>query len=104
MKNWTYYFLNDMINIKDFDSSLLKIDKKSSQNIGIYGYITIKGIDDYKNVYGVNLLYLIICKVDGFIEEKNESRCLVFDSTDESKKVLKNTQNFGMGLKIRLRQ
>ena len=95
-----------MINIKDFYSSLLKIDKKSFQNIGIYyiGYITIKRIDDYKNLYGVNLLYLIICKVDGFVEEKDESRYLVFDSTDESKKVLKNTQNFGMGLKIRLRQ
>ena len=39
-----------MINIKDFDSSLLKIDKKSYKNIGIYniGYITIKEIDDYK--------------------------------------------------------
>ena len=29
IKNWTYYFFNDMINIKDSDSSLLKIDKKS---------------------------------------------------------------------------
>ena len=33
-----------MINIRDFDSSLLKIDKKSYKNIGIYniGYIKIK--------------------------------------------------------------
>ena len=29
IKNQTYYFFNDMINIKDFDSSLIKIDKKS---------------------------------------------------------------------------
>ena len=28
IKNWTYYFSNDMINIEDFDSSFLKIDKK----------------------------------------------------------------------------
>ena len=44
IKNRTYYFFNDMINIKDFDSSLLKIDKKSSKNIVIYniGYITLK--------------------------------------------------------------
>ena len=28
IKNRTYYFLNDMINIKDFDSNLIKIDKK----------------------------------------------------------------------------
>ena len=44
IKNRTYYFFNDMINIKDFDSSLIKIDKKSYKNIAIYnvGYITIK--------------------------------------------------------------
>ena len=29
IKNRTYYVFNDMINIKDFDSSLLNIDKKS---------------------------------------------------------------------------
>ena len=52
IKNWTYYFFNDMINIKDFDLSLLKIGKKSYKNIGIYntGYITIKKIDDYENI------------------------------------------------------
>ena len=55
-----------MINIKDFDSCLLKIDKKSYKNIDIYyiGYITIKKIDDYENIYSVNRLYLIIDKVD----------------------------------------
>ena len=36
IENRTYYFYNDMINIKDFDARLLKIDKKSYQNIGIY--------------------------------------------------------------------
>ena len=55
-----------MINIEDFDSCLLKIDKKSYKNIDIYyiGYITIKKIDDYDNIYSVNPLYLIIDKVD----------------------------------------
>ena len=44
IKNRKYYFLNDMIGIKNFDSSLRKIDKKSYKNIGIYniGYIPIK--------------------------------------------------------------
>ena len=48
IKNRMYYFFNVMIIFKDFDSSLLKIDKKSYQNIVIYhiGYITIKTIDD----------------------------------------------------------
>ena len=34
-KNGTYYFFNDMINIKKFDPSLIEIDKKSYKNIGI---------------------------------------------------------------------
>ena len=44
IKNRMYYFFNVMMIFKDFDSSLLKIDKKSYQNIVIYntGYITIK--------------------------------------------------------------
>ena len=29
IKNQTYYFYNDMINIKNFDPILLKIDRKS---------------------------------------------------------------------------
>ena len=48
VKNRTYYFFNDTINTKDSDPSLIKIDKKSYKNIGIYyiGYITIKSISD----------------------------------------------------------
>ena len=70
IKNRTYYFYNDVINIEEFDSNLLKIDKKLCKDIDIYyiGYITIKKIDDYENIYSVNLLYLMIGKVDGHIE------------------------------------
>ena len=44
LKNRTYYFYNDIIDLENFKSSLLKIDKKSYKDIGIYniGYITIK--------------------------------------------------------------
>ena len=54
-----------MVNIKDFDSSLLKIDQKLYKNIGFYSneYIAIKTIDDYENIHSVNPLYLIIGKV-----------------------------------------
>ena len=43
IKNWTYYFYNDSINIKKSDSNLLKINKESYKDNGIYniGYITI---------------------------------------------------------------
>ena len=90
IKNRTYYFFNDITNIEEFDSNLLKIDKKSYKDSDIYyiGYNTIKKIGDYENIYSVNLLYLIIGKVDRYIEEKNESKYLVFDSTDENKEVL----------------
>ena len=44
IKNRTYYFYNDIIDLENFDSSLLKLDKKIYKDIGIYniGYITIK--------------------------------------------------------------
>ena len=44
IKNWTYYSYNDKINLKNFEQNLLKVDRKSYKNIGIYdiGYITIK--------------------------------------------------------------
>ena len=35
IKNGTYYFYSDMIDIKTFDSDLLKIDKKSYKDNGI---------------------------------------------------------------------
>ena len=53
IKNRTYCFYNDIIDLKDFDASLLKIDKKSYKSIGIYniGYITIKKNDDCVRVF-----------------------------------------------------
>ena len=90
IKNRTYYFFNDMINIKNFDPSLIKIDKKSYNNIGIYyiRYITIKSISDFENINHVNPLYLIIGNVDGYIQENYGNKYFTFASTDENKKVL----------------
>ena len=105
-KNRTCYFYNDIINIEEFDSNLLKIDKKSYKDIDIYyiGYITIKKIDDCENIYSVNPLYLIIGKVDGHIEcnsvqKNNGNKYLVFDSTDENKEVLKKYTELWDGIK-----
>ena len=44
IKNRTYYFYDDMISIKNFDPSFLKLDKNSYKNIAIYyiGYIAKK--------------------------------------------------------------
>ena len=91
IKNGTYYFFNDMINIKGFDPSLLKRDTKSYKNISIYniGYITIKNIDDYKRIYSINHLYLSIGKAIGQIEENNGKKHLVFDSGNQQQRSIK---------------
>ena len=74
IKNWTYYFYNDQIDLKDFDTKLLKIDNKDYKEIDIYylGYVTIKEIGDYNNINSVNPLYLMIDEMIGHIEEKYE--------------------------------
>ena len=78
IKNRTYYFYNDQIDLKDFDAKLLKIDKKDYNEIDIYyiGYVTIKKIGDYNDINSVNSLYLIINQMISHfecnsIEEKN---------------------------------
>ena len=72
-KNQTYYFFNDMMNIKDFDPNLLKIDKKPYKNIDNYniGFITVKDFY-YVKSNSVNPLYLIISEADKYIKEKME--------------------------------
>ena len=103
IKNRTYYLYNDLINIKDFDPKLLKLDRKSYKNIGIYyiGYITKK--DEYK-INSVNPLYLLLHRTDGFIEKKRENKYLNIAFTDSNNEVLKNMQKFGVELKIKFRR
>ena len=69
---------------------MLKIDKKSYKDIGIYniGYITIKKIGDCANIYSVNPFYLRITHANGCIEEKGVNKYLIFDSIDENKELL----------------
>ena len=101
IKNRTYYFFDDMINITNFDPNLLKIDKKSYKNIDIYyiGYITMKD-SDYVKINSVNPLYLIIDEVDGHFEEKNGNKYLILDFTDKNKEVLKKYTQLWEGIKI----
>ena len=58
-------------------------------NIYYIGYVRIKKVGDYENIHSVNPLYLIFSGVHGFTEEKDRNKYLIFDSTDENKKVLK---------------
>ena len=125
IKNRTYYFYNDIINIKNFDASLFKIEKKSYKDIDIYnnGYITKKKIDDCENIYSVNPLYLFIDHTSGHIEEKDlnplylncdhasgyikengVNKHLVFDSTDENTELLKKYSDVWNGVKNKIKE
>ena len=85
IKNRTYYYFNDIIDIKDFQSNLLKIDKKQYKDIDIYyiGYITIKNFGDCENIRSVNPLYLIIYSATGYFKEKYGEKYLILDSTEK---------------------
>ena len=85
---------------------MLKINKISYRDIGIYniGHITIKKIDDCKNIYSVNPLYLRINHASGYIEEKGVNKYLIFDSTDENKELLKKYNDVWNGIKNKIEE
>ena len=89
VKNWTSYFFNDAINIKDFHPSLIKKTKVIQKHWYLsYQMHHKKSMSDCENINSVNPLYLIIGNVDGYIEESNGNKYLTFSSTDRNKKVL----------------
>ena len=59
IKNRTYYFYNDQIDLKDFDARLLRVDKKDFNEIDFYyiGYVTVKKVAHCNNINSVNSLY-----------------------------------------------
>ena len=95
IKERTYYFYNDIIDLQTFDSKNLKLDKKTYKDLDIYntGCITIKKIGDCYDVNSVNPLYLRIDKASGYIEKKRSNKYLIFDSTDKNKELLKRYGN-----------
>ena len=85
IKERTYYFYNDIIDIETFDSKNLKLDKKTYKDLDIYniGYVTIKKTGDCYDVNSVNPLYLRIHNASGYIEEIKEDKYLFFYIRDE---------------------
>ena len=101
IENRTYYFYNNIIILKNFESNL-KIDKKHYKGINIYyiEYITIKKNDDCESIYSVNPLYLPANHASGYIEEKNGNKYLIFDdSVNENKELLKKYADVWDGIK-----
>ena len=97
IKNRTYYYYDDMIDIRNSHSNLLKIDKKSHKEFDIYhiGYVTIKNVIDCENIHSVNSLYLIIPSATGYFREKYGEKYLILDSAEKCEEVL-----FGIKSKI----
>ena len=84
-----YYFFDGVVNIENFHSNLLEIDKKSHKDIDIYyiGYVTTKKFSNCENINNVNLLHLIIHSATGYFKEKNGEKHLIIDSTNKYEEV-----------------
>ena len=75
-----------MINIKDFDPSLLNIDQLLFES----NKLVVYNIEYIKNLDSSNSLYLIFNNLDPYIEKSDENKYLIFASTQKNKIVLKN--------------
>ena len=102
IKNRTYYFFNNIINIEDFDPDNIKIDGKSYKNIFIYyiGYVTI---DKDLKIYSAKTLYLIFGEMNGYFEVINENRYLRLVPTNESKEKIKKYEEMWIKIKDLIR-
>ena len=100
IKNRTYYFYIDQINLKD--TGLLKVDKNDYKEIDIYyiGYTTFKQITNCNNIISVNPLYLMINEMTGHFEEKNENKYLLLDDVDANEEVSKKFKEVWEGAEI----
>ena len=64
LKDHTYYFFDDIINVKNFDPNDIKIDEKWCNNIFVYyiGYVRIKYCK-FLTINSVNLFTLFSAKL-----------------------------------------
>ena len=106
IKNQTYHFYNDIIDIKTFHSNNLKLDKKTYKNLDIYniGYVTIKKIGHDYDIKSVNPLYLLIDNASGHIEEINKDKYLVFGVRDENKTLLERYDDVFNGMRSKIKK
>ena len=109
IKSKTYYFYNDLINIKNFNNNKLKLDEKGVLGNDVYyiGYITKK---TQRHVFSVNPLYLIINKI-GHFEEVDGDKYLIISSEngdimqkyqwvfDGTKEIIKKINDYGQPTK-----
>ena len=63
----------------------------------------LEKIDECENISSVNPLCLHINEASRYMEEKNETKYLFFDSVDENEKVLKNYADVWDGIKSKIK-
>ena len=100
IKNKTYYFYNDIINLDKFDESRIRVDKKDFNDIDIYylGYEHKKKISECNVINSVNPLYFRIININGqFKEGKEDAWYIVISGKDDVYKklvdILKSIKN-----------
>ena len=86
IKNCPNYFFNSMTNIKILDTNLLGINQTTFRSTDSVAY----DIEYFKNLDGVNSLYLVFNDVDAYFECIDKNKCLVFALTDKNREALEN--------------
>ena len=104
IKNRTYYFYNDIIDLKKFRYQ--KLTKNHTKTLVFTTLDTWqrKKIDDCEKIYSVSPLYLIISHANGYIKEKGVNKYLVIDSTDKNKELLKKYNDVFNGIKDKIKE
>ena len=110
IKSKTYYFYNDLTNIRNFNNNKLKLDKKGVLGNDVYyiGYITKK---TQWNVNSVNPLYLMINRIKDHFEKVDGDKYLIINSEngdimqkyeeifDGIKEIIKKINDYGQPIK-----
>ena len=105
IKNQTYYFYNDIINLDEFNGSKIKVDKKNFNDINIYylGYEYKKKITECNEINSVNPLYLRIKDMKGqFKKGKGDNvwYLIIFGDAD----VLRKFANIWKSIKAKIEE
>ena len=105
IKNQTYYFYNDIINLDEFDGSKIKVDKKNFNDINIYylGYEYKKALTEFNQINSANLLYLRIkdMKVQFKKGKSNNIWCLIISGDAD---VLRKFANIWKSIRAKIEE
>ena len=91
IKNRTYYFYNDIINLDEIIESKTKVDKKDFNGIDIYhlGYEHKNKISECNVINSINPFYLRIVDMNGQFEKgKDDAWYLIISDYDDGYKKL----------------